>query len=163
MKGIPHQHKSRILVVSTEFFESESLWEKISGIWSCVKSGPSLRWMKGMNADSAKIALLKMGASWHWTNPEVSGSDNTPMQTQSLPSRGGVHSESHGLSPLDTAELPSTASITGTRGTSTSLSTSTPENPSDPLSTSVKTLAQPVTKMERMTTESASVLTRVAA
>lgn len=56
----------KVLEVVTDYFSAEAVWKKIYGIWSCVSVAPELRWMKGMGQQEAKLALLKMGASWKW-------------------------------------------------------------------------------------------------
>lgn len=56
----------RLLRVSTEYFVAGAEWRKIGGIWSCVRAAPIIKWLVGMNADAAKLALLRMGAEWEW-------------------------------------------------------------------------------------------------
>lgn len=69
--------KSQLLLrVSTEYFVAGSIWQKIGGIWSCLKAAPILRWMVGMNRDRAKLALLKMDAQYEWIRPRLSGPSN---------------------------------------------------------------------------------------
>lgn len=55
-----------LLKVQTDAFRAGALWEKIYGIWSCTKSARTLSWMKGMNRLDAKLALLRMGASFNF-------------------------------------------------------------------------------------------------
>lgn len=59
---------SRLLRVQNEHFTVNVLWKKIHGVWSCVEVPPVLRWMKGMTPDEAKLALLRMDATFEWVS-----------------------------------------------------------------------------------------------
>lgn len=143
----------RLLRVSTQYFTAGAVWQKISGAWSCTHAAPILHWMKGINPDQAKLALLKMGA--HYQFLDHHRNQNKPLNGQSLPSRGGVHSEPQRRStealgtadPLDTVDrtpTPSDRAITALSPRS--------DSPGPDL----KPQAHPVTTM--MTTESPRVL-----
>lgn len=59
----------RLLHVTTGYFCAGAVWRKIHGIWSCTEAAPILRWMVGKTVGEAKVALLKMGAEWGWSQP----------------------------------------------------------------------------------------------
>jgi len=58
--------RSLLLRVQTDYFVAGAVWEKIGGVWSCVKAAPIIKWLRGMNPNQAKIALLKMGAHYQF-------------------------------------------------------------------------------------------------
>ena len=58
--------QERLLRVQTSYFIAGAVWAKIWGLWSCVETAPILHWMKNMNTNEAKNALLRMGASFQW-------------------------------------------------------------------------------------------------
>lgn len=57
---------TKLLRVTTGYFVAGAIWEKTYGVWSCTHTAPILRWMKGMNASQASLALAKMGADYQW-------------------------------------------------------------------------------------------------
>jgi hypothetical protein len=69
----PFPAPQKLLKVKTEYFSVLALWRKLGGIWSCVMAPPEIRWMKGMSPDRAKLELLKMGADFHFLDPNVRG------------------------------------------------------------------------------------------
>lgn len=54
------------LKVRTDFFKAVATWRKCYGLWSCIQTDTSLKWMLGMQPHQAKIALLKMGAEFRF-------------------------------------------------------------------------------------------------
>lgn len=62
----PPKHPPRKLQVSGDGWQVVALWEHIWGVWSCTQAPAPIGWMKGMNRDAAKLALLKMGANYGW-------------------------------------------------------------------------------------------------
>lgn len=57
---------TKYLHVQTDYFTAQSIWKKIGGVWSCVKADPVLKWMVGMSTDNAKLALIKMNATYNF-------------------------------------------------------------------------------------------------
>jgi hypothetical protein len=53
-----------LMQVKNEYFCAAAVWERVSGVWSCVEAAPILGWMVGMNKDKAKVELLKRGCTW---------------------------------------------------------------------------------------------------
>ncbi len=70
----------RLLRVETDYFCAGAVWRKIFNVWSCYKVAPILHWMKRMNPDQAKIALLKMGAKFEWLTPVATATPNSRMK-----------------------------------------------------------------------------------
>lgn len=68
--GKPCREAETVLNVSTEFFTASAKWQKLYGVWSCVCAHPILHWMVGMNQNDAKLALLRMGASYSFSRPQ---------------------------------------------------------------------------------------------
>lgn len=67
----------RLLRVTTDYFCAGAVWKKTAGVWSCVLAAPILKWMVGMNPDSAKIALIKMDAQFLWISVNPCSLSNT--------------------------------------------------------------------------------------
>ncbi len=63
----PCPPRELLLEVKTEYFSASAVWRKVYGVWHCHSADPVIRWMKGMNQDTVKVALLQMGAEFHWT------------------------------------------------------------------------------------------------
>lgn len=55
-----------LLRVETNYFVAGAVWQKIYGVWSCIKAAPMLHWMVGKDRDTVKLALAKMGARYEW-------------------------------------------------------------------------------------------------
>ncbi len=65
----PSQSKpplERLLRVRTDYFCAGAVWRKTAGVWSCILAAPIIKWMIGMNPNTAKLALLKMDAQFEW-------------------------------------------------------------------------------------------------
>lgn len=65
--------RTKILVVSTEFFTAFTHWSNEFGSWRCTKADPKLDWMLKLSPDQAKLALLKMGAQFTWADSSDQG------------------------------------------------------------------------------------------
>lgn len=74
---------SKLLRVQTGYFTAGAVWKRIHGIWSCVETAPILKWMRGMDSGQAKLALLKMHATFEWVpNAQVQTGISQPVAEQ---------------------------------------------------------------------------------
>lgn len=55
---------TRLLRVQTSYFTAGAVWSKIYGVWSCTHAAPILHWMRGLSPGDAKLALLRMNATF---------------------------------------------------------------------------------------------------
>jgi hypothetical protein len=60
------------LRVETDYFVAGAIFEKIYGVWSCVRAAPILRWMIGKSPKEIHTGLLKMGADYDWLSADGS-------------------------------------------------------------------------------------------
>lgn len=68
----PARGPVRRLLVETEFFKAFADYQRVLGGWSCIKADPPISWLKHMEVQAGKIALLKMGAHFEFVNLESS-------------------------------------------------------------------------------------------
>jgi len=150
-------HPVRLLRVTTDYFCAGAVWEKIGPCWSCFRTAPILKWMRGMNPDQAKLALLKMGARYEFLDSNQPRVQDTARAGQSLPSRGGVNGEPQRPKALGTADPLPIAARTRNRPEGQGPQPTIRATPGCDSPDWPKTIAQPAT--HRMATESASVST----
>lgn len=70
-----------LLRVETDYFVAGAVYQKIGGAWSCVHAAPILHWLKGMNPDHAKLALLRMNAQYEFL-PQCHGAPQVGVSRQ---------------------------------------------------------------------------------
>jgi hypothetical protein len=58
------------LRVETPYFVAGAIFEKIYGVWSCVKAAPEIAWMTGKSPKEIHLGLLKMEADYDWLSPD---------------------------------------------------------------------------------------------
>jgi hypothetical protein len=57
---------TRLLEVENSFFKAQLTFEKKYGVWACVKAQEPLSWAAGQPPGAIHLALLKMGAEYHF-------------------------------------------------------------------------------------------------
>ena len=58
--------RRRTLRLETEAGPAAARWERVGAVWSCVAADWPVRWLVGMEAGAARVALLRMRARWEW-------------------------------------------------------------------------------------------------
>lgn len=57
---------TRLLRVTAPHFVAGAEWRRESGVWTCYRSAPILRWMVGKSAESTARYLAVKGWRWEW-------------------------------------------------------------------------------------------------
>lgn len=47
-----------------EYWEGWAVYRRLANVWSVVEWSPEVKFLKGMNADKAKLELLRRGCKW---------------------------------------------------------------------------------------------------
>jgi hypothetical protein len=99
---------SRQLRAHNDFFTGDATFQRLNGLWTCVATDPSLKFLKGLDSSSAKFELIKRGFSWQWeqrpNNPGRSKSHFSGSRSngKNPPGRGHLLTEPQRLTPLVT-------------------------------------------------------------
>jgi len=86
-----------LLRVRSDYFVAGALFEKLYGVWACVKAAPILHWMVGKSPLDIKFALLKMGASFQWIAPKARRTSASRQHPQAAANQVGGTNPSNGM------------------------------------------------------------------
>lgn len=56
----------KMVRVTTEYYCGGAIWVKRSGVWSCLRAAPILRWMHRKTPAEVHLELIRLGADFQW-------------------------------------------------------------------------------------------------